>query len=157
MELSEDKTYSPWEKKLSCLNRHLINEKCAYCNACVFLQYEVLQLFDTRVKVSHLVANLPTSRQQVVFALLGSMEQAVNNLQQACWYYQTCCKVVPASPIQSLLKPCVVNLVNILVISYGCIKLIKTTLYQVWWHYQTCYKLWTACSKLVTTTGNKQC
>jgi hypothetical protein len=33
--------------------------------------------------------------------LSSSMSQVVNNLQQPCWYHQTCCKVVPTSPIQS--------------------------------------------------------
>jgi hypothetical protein len=27
--------------------------------------------------------------------LSTSLEQAVNNLLQPCWYYQPCCKVVP--------------------------------------------------------------
>jgi hypothetical protein len=36
--------------------------------------------------------------------LSTSLEQAVNNLYQACWYYQTCSKVVPTSPIQSWYK-----------------------------------------------------
>jgi hypothetical protein len=37
--------------------------------------------WPTRVKISHLVTSLPTSRQQVVFALLvPSCQQAVNNL-----------------------------------------------------------------------------
>jgi hypothetical protein len=66
-------------------------------------------LSTTHVKISHLVASLPTSRQQDVFALLvtsleqvvSNLWQVVSNLWQPCWYYHTCCKVVPTRPIQS--------------------------------------------------------
>jgi hypothetical protein len=53
------------------------------------------------------VTNLFTSCQQLVFALylfpvvVTSLEQVVNNLEQAWWYYQTCSKVVLTSLIQS--------------------------------------------------------
>jgi hypothetical protein len=52
------------------------------------------------------VTDLFTSCQQVVFALLvpscwTSLEQAVNNLEQAWWHHQTCYKVVLTSLIQS--------------------------------------------------------
>jgi hypothetical protein len=50
----------------------------------------------------------------------------------------------------------VVNLVTFL-LYHDCIRLVRTTLKQVWWCHQACYKLLTACSKLVTTTRNKQC
>jgi hypothetical protein len=55
--------------------------------------------------------------------LLTSLEEAVNNLQQACWYYQTCkFKVVPTSPIQSWYNNTATTLCrqpcNILVISW---------------------------------------
>jgi hypothetical protein len=75
-----------------------------------------------RWKISHLVASLLTNRQQVVFALLApSCPQVWNNLSTACWYYQTCSKVVPTSPIQSWCNNIVTTLwrqpCNILVIS----------------------------------------
>jgi hypothetical protein len=54
--------------------------------------------------------------------LSTSLEQAVNNLWQPCWYYQ-CYEVVPTSRIQSwynniVTTPCVVNLVT-----YSCLSI----------------------------------
>ena len=47
----------------------------------LFIQFGIFSVKLTHAKISHLVASLPTSRQQVVFALLvPSLEQAVNNL-----------------------------------------------------------------------------
>jgi hypothetical protein len=44
----------------------------------------------------------PTSFANLVTSLImPSSSLQVNSLQQACWYYQTCCKVVPTSSIQS--------------------------------------------------------
>ena len=45
----------------------------------------VVASLGTRVKISHLVASLPTSRQQVVFALLvPSCQQVWNKLLTIC-------------------------------------------------------------------------
>jgi hypothetical protein len=61
----------------------------------------------TRVEVSHLVESLPTSRQQVVFALrVPSCQQVWNKLLTTCNNLVdiirfVACKVVPTSPIQS--------------------------------------------------------
>jgi hypothetical protein len=118
-------------------------------------------------KISHLVASLPTSYQQVVFALLVPSSQQVWNkllttynkleciirlvtrLFQQVWY---------SHDITRMLQPCVVNLVTFL-LYHDYIWLVRTT-------YMTSLimpssllqaVLITACSKLVTTTGNKQC
>ena len=74
-------------------------------------------------------ANKPSTScvRMACYKLSTSLEQVVNNLQQPCWYYQTCYKVVPTRLLQSwynniattlCCQPC-----NILVIS---------------WLYQTC-------------------
>jgi hypothetical protein len=126
----------------------------------------------TRVKIARLVASLPTSRQQVVFALLvPNCQQVWNKLLTICNKLLTICnklvdiiilvarlfqRVQYSHDITILLwtlsrQPC-----NILVIS---------------WLYQTCWnnlvaslimpssllEAVKACFKLVTTTGNKQC
>jgi hypothetical protein len=91
----------------------------------------------TQAKISHLVTSRPTSRQQVVFALLvpscqpmfgTSLLTTCNNLVDIIRYI--CSKVVPTSPIQYitiLLQPCVVNLVTFL-LYHDCIRLVRTTL-----------------------------
>jgi hypothetical protein len=110
----------------------------------------------------HLVA----SRQQVVFALrVPSCQQVWNKLLTTCNNLVDIIRLVArlfqqvrcSHGITILLQPCVVNLVTFLLS----------------WLYQTCSNnlvtslivpsrlsqvaLLTACSKLVTTTGNKQC
>jgi hypothetical protein len=112
----------------------------------------------THGKISHLVASLPTSRQQVVFAMLvPSCQQVCNNLVDIIRFVARLFQQVRYShDITILLQPRVVNLVTFL-LYHDCIRLVGTTLSQVWWCHQACYKLLTARSKLVTTIGNKQC
>jgi hypothetical protein len=87
-----------------------------------------------------------------------SMERLVNSCKQPCTYYQSCCKVVPTSPIQSWYKNIVITLCrqpcNILVISWlyqtvleqPCNKsdnAINVTVLQVVNSlFQTCYNNW---------------
>ena len=83
----------------------------------------------THVKISHLVASLPTSRQQVVFALLvPSCQQVWNKLWTTCNKLVDIIRLVPTSPIQSWYNNIVTTLCrqpcNILVVP---------------WLYQTCY------------------
>jgi hypothetical protein len=92
---------------------------------------------STGANISHLVASLPTSRQQVVFALLvPSCQQVWNNLLicscnnlvgiirlVARLFQQVRCSL----DITILLQPCVVNLVTCL-LYYDCIRLVRTTL-----------------------------
>ena len=98
-----------------------------------------LRVYSSRVKISHLVASLPTSRQQVVFALLVSSCQQVwnkllttcNNLVDIIRYVARLFKQVRYShDITILLQPCVVNLVTFL-LYHDCIRLVRTTLLQV--------------------------
>ena len=81
---------------------------------------------NTRVKISQLVASLQTSRQQVVFArLVTSCQQVWNKLLTTCNNLVDIIRLVTRLSQQGcynhdttiLLQPCVVNLVNILVIS----------------------------------------
>ena len=63
-------------------------------------------LSSTHVKISHLVTSLPTSRQQVVFALLvTNCQQVWNNLLTTCNNFveiiRLCCKVVLTSPLHA--------------------------------------------------------
>jgi hypothetical protein len=88
--------------------------------------------------------NLFTSCRQVVFALLVPsccLEQAVDNLSQTWWHYQTCCKVVLTSLIQSWYSKNVTNLTtqdcNNIVISWlyrTCYKVVLTSLIQSWYN-----------------------
>ena len=58
------------------------------------------------------------------YKLSTSLEQAVNNLWQPCWYCQTCYKVVPTRLLQSWYNDIATTLCrqpcNILVISWRC-------------------------------------
>ena len=46
-----------------------------------------------------------------LFQVIGtSLEQAVNNLKQALWYYQTCYKIVLTRRMTILLQLCVISL-----------------------------------------------
>jgi hypothetical protein len=97
------------------------------------------------------------SSQSACPKLSTSLEQTVNNLEQPCWYYQTCCKVVPTSLIQSWHNNIVTTLChqhcNILVY-HDCIRLncsnnlvtnliMPSSLLQVVNSlFQTCYNNW---------------
>jgi hypothetical protein len=90
---------------------------------------------NTRVQISHLVTSLPTSRQQVVFALLvPSCQQVWNKLLTICNNLVDIIRFVArlfqqvryCHDIGVLLQPC-----NILV-HHDCIRLVRTTLWQVW-------------------------
>jgi hypothetical protein len=90
-------------------------------------------------KVSHLVASLPTSCQQVVFALLvPSCQQVWNKLLTTCNNLVDIIRLVArlfqqvrySHDITILLQPCVVNLVTFL-LYHDCIRLVRTTM-QVW-------------------------
>jgi hypothetical protein len=90
----------------------------------------------THAKISHLVASLPTSRQQVVFALLvPSCQQVWNKLFTTCNNLVDIIRLVPrlfqqvrySHVITILLQPCVVNLVTFL-LYHDCIRLVRTTL-----------------------------
>jgi hypothetical protein len=96
--------------------------------------------------------SLPTSRQQVVFALLvPSCQKVWDKLLTTCNNLVDIIRLVArlfqqvrhSHDITILLQHCVVNLVTFL-LYHDCIRLVRTNLL-------------TACSKLVTTTGNKQC
>jgi hypothetical protein len=89
-------------------------------------------IYNTHVKISHLVTSLPTSRQQDVLALLvTSCQQVWNNLLTTCnnlveiirlvarLFWQVCYML----DITRLLQPCVVNLVTSL-LYHGCNKLV---------------------------------
>jgi hypothetical protein len=94
------------------------------------------QLAGTCIKISHLVASLLTSRQQVVFALLvPTCQQVWNKLLTTCnnlvdiirlvamLFQQVRCSL----DITILSQPCVVNLVTFL-LYHDCIRLVRTTL-----------------------------
>lgn len=81
------------------------------------------------------------------------MSQVVNKLQQACDQHH-CCNLVLATRGRcnrdtTLLQPCVVNIVTIL-LYHGCFFQVVPNLLEL-----PCYKANT--TKLVSTTGNKQC
>jgi hypothetical protein len=61
--------------------------------------------------------------------VVTSLKQAVNNLQQAWWHYQTCYKVVLTSLIQSWYNKNVTSL-----IAQGCNNIVIS------WLYRTCWK-----------------
>ena len=83
----------------------------------------------THVKISHLVASLPTNRQQVVFALLvPSCQQVWNKLLTICNNFVDIIRLVTRlfqqvqytiqyNTIAVLLQPCIVNLVTFLTVS----------------------------------------
>jgi hypothetical protein len=86
-------------------------------------------------------ASLPTSRQQVVFALLvPSCQQVWNKLLTTCNNLVDIIRLIArlfqqirySHDITILLQPCVVNLVTFL-LYHDCIRLVRTTL----WH--SCY------------------
>jgi hypothetical protein len=90
----------------------------------------------THVKISHLVASLPTSSQQVVFGLLVPSCQQVwkklltscNNLVSVIWLIARLFQQVQYSRVITiLLQPCVVNLVTFL-LYHDCIRLVRTSL-----------------------------
>ena len=110
---------------------------------------------STHAKISHLVTSLPTSRQQVVFALLvPSCQQVWNKLLTTCNNRAHIIRLVArlfeqvrySHDITILLQPCVVNLVTFLLYQ-DCIRLAQSLIMP-----SACYKLLTACSKLVTKT-----
>ena len=89
----------------------------------------------TYVKISHLVASLPTSCQQVVFAMLvPSCQQVWNKLLTICNNRVDIIRLVTrlfqqvrySHDITILLQPCVINLVTFL-LYHDCIKLVRTT------------------------------
>jgi hypothetical protein len=93
----------------------------------------------TYVKISHLIASLLTSRQQVVFALLvPSCQQVWKKLLTTCNNLVDIIRVVArlfqqvrySHNIKILLQPCIVNLVTFL-LYHDCIRLVRTTLSQV--------------------------
>jgi hypothetical protein len=107
----------------------------------IWYKVHVLSLHYTRVKISHLVASLLTSRQQVVFTLLvPSCQQVWNKLLTTCNNIVDIIRLVIrlfqqvrySHDITVLLQPCmcVVNLVTFLLYR-DCIRLVRTTLLQV--------------------------
>jgi hypothetical protein len=87
-------------------------------------------------KISHLVASLPTSRQQVVFALLvPSCQQVWNKLLTTCnnlvdvfrFVARLFQQVRYSHDTTILLQSCVINLVTFL-LSHDCIRCVRTTL-----------------------------
>jgi hypothetical protein len=94
---------------------------------------------STCVKISHLVESLPTSCQQVVFALLvPSCQQVWNKLLTNCNNLVDIIRLVARlfqqvrynHDITILLQLCVVKLVTFL-LYHDCIRLVRTTLLQV--------------------------
>ena len=59
---------------------------------------------------------LRTNRQQVVFAY--SFKQRLDNLQQASQEYQTCCKAVTTTPIQTCCNKTVKKLTTVTILLY---------------------------------------
>jgi hypothetical protein len=97
----------------------------------------------THVKISYLVASLPTSRQQVVFPLfVPSCQQVWNKLLTTCNNLVDIIRLVArlfqqvrySHDITILLQPCVINLVTFL-LYHDCIRLVTTTLLQVRCHF----------------------
>ena len=87
----------------------------------------------THVKISHLVTSLPTSRQQVVFALLvPSCQQVWNKVLTTCNNLVDIIRLVTrlfqqvrySHDIAVLLQPCVVNLVTFL-LYHDCTDLLE--------------------------------
>ena len=104
------------------LKRELILHKMNFC--------------ATHAKILHLLTSLPTSRQQVVFALLvPSCQQVWNKLLTTCNNLVDIIRLVTrlfqqarySHDIAVLLQPCVVNLVTFL-LYHDCIRLVRTTL-----------------------------
>jgi hypothetical protein len=101
------------------------------------LKYSIpLGIAKTKRSYGHLVASLPTSRQQIVFALLvPSCQQVWNKLLTTCNNLVDIIRLVArlfqqvrySHDIEILLQPCVVNLVTFL-LYHNCIRLIRTTL-----------------------------
>ena len=77
-----------------------------FVSVCVCLS--VRETLVTRVKISHLVASLPTSRQQVVFALLVPSCQQVWNKQLT-----NCNKIVDNIRLVARLFPVLAILINL--------------------------------------------
>jgi hypothetical protein len=97
---------------------------------------DLISMNSTHEQISHLVASLPTSRQQVVFALLvPSCQQVWNKLLTTCNNLVDLIRLVARlfqqvryiHGITILLQPCVVNLVALL-LYHDCIRLVRTTL-----------------------------
>jgi hypothetical protein len=126
----------------------LVNRRVTTClqtwyNLCVFTcaAVELNNLVaTTQAKISHLVANLRTCRQQVMFALLvPSCQQGWNKLLTTCNNLVDIIRLVArlfqqvrySHDITILLQPCVINLV-IFLLYHDCIRLVRTTLLQVW-------------------------
>ena len=94
--------------------------------------------YGTHAKISHLVASLPTSRQQVVFALLvPSCQQIWNKLLTTCNNFDSIGVVARlfqqvrySYDVTMSLQRCVVNLVTFLLYD-DFIRLVRTTLLQV--------------------------
>ena len=94
--------------------------------------------YGTHAKISHLVASLPTSRQQVVFALLvPSCQQIWNKLLTTCNNFDSIRVVARlfqqvrySHDVTMSLQRCVVNLVTFLLYD-DFIRLVRTTLSQV--------------------------
>jgi hypothetical protein len=106
---------------------NLLTTRIVLCKSSTQLAY---------IKISHLVASLPTTRQQVEFALLvPSCQQVSNNLLTICnnlvdiirLFARLFQQVRYSHDITILLQPCVVNLVTFL-LYYDCIRLVGTTL-----------------------------
>jgi hypothetical protein len=104
----------------------------------------------THAKISHLVANLPTSRQQVVFALLvPTCQQVWNELLTTCNNLVDIIRLVArlfqqvrySHDITILLQPCVINLVTFLLYHNFATSLImpSSLLKAVKSLFQTCY------------------
>ena len=91
--------------------------------------------YGTHAKISHLVASLPTSRQQVVFALLvPSCQQIWNKLLTTCNNFDSIRVVARlfqqvrySHDVTVSLQRCVVNLVTFLLYD-DFIRLVRTTL-----------------------------
>jgi hypothetical protein len=114
-------------------------------------------LSSTHVKSLHLVASLSTGCKQVVLPLVVPTWNNLTTCNIVDIIGFVCCKVVPTSPIQSWYN----NIVN-LVTFFLCQDCISDLLQQPCNKPDNaiklaCSKLLTACSKLVTTTGNKEC
>jgi hypothetical protein len=105
-----------------------------------YTNIERIRFSFTHVNILHLVTSLPTSRQQVVFALLvPSCQQVWNKLLTTCnnlvdiivfvarLFQQVRC----SHDITILLQSCIVNLATFL-LYHDCIRLVRTTLLQVW-------------------------
>jgi hypothetical protein len=101
---------------------------------------ERIRFSFTHVKISHPVTSLPTSRQQVVFALLVPIFQQVwNKLLTTCNNLIVIIRLVArlfhqarySHYITILLQSCIVNLVTFL-LYHDCIRPVRTTLLQAW-------------------------